>query len=369
MSIPAALIQRPGLVRAAMYSRFIDAYGQQGAAILPEGTREVPQTLVDAAFWILSHSPNAKLRPGVIKRVRAWALDLRRVGFPSAEFPAVANMLADASAADSQSREILVAVAETMRTAVEEADLAGIPAASAAQITEVAPAGGTDSGVTIVQLEAGIQVDYAPGQVLPVMQVGRQGVWRGLAPALPSNSFGQLEFHVDGEIEPEAGTYLTLGAARGPSPVLDCEQAMIAAVGTGWAAAKAMLFGILERETRPDVHLLIGADTTDELYDLRTIGALNQAHDWLTVTCAVTDGEDAGPAQEAGLNHVWAPLSAFLAGAGTWWGREVVLCGTKARTDELVRSLHAAGAERAQNGITVVAHDAQFDWTTPPDEG
>lgn len=413
MSTPAPLVNEPVRVRAALYDRFKQAYSDKGAALLPEGAVLMPQLLIDAASWILTHSPTPDLPPGVTHRLHAWALDLRRIGFPSAEFPTVAGMLADVAEFDANARAVILAAAEEMRRAAADADEAGIPAASAAQVMEISRdgahrqgqvsiRGGGDAGVRVVRLESGMPVDYLPGQVLPVMQVGRQGVWRGLAPAMPSNSLGQLEFHVDGEIDPQVGSYLTLGAARGPSPALDGKRALIVAAGSGLAAAKSLVFSLLERETRPQVHLIVAAESPADFYDLPAFAVLAKAQDWLEVTRAVEndtvdtegtttdtdtgDADGAGRARGAGheagavgadassaeravaeLPQIWAPLTKLVAAPGIWWDRDVVLCGTQARTDELHNALLQAGAGAQTGEITVIAHDAAPDWTSPPE--
>ena len=420
MSTPAPLVNEPVRVRAALYDRFKQAYSDKGAALLPEGAVLMPQLLIDAATWILTHCPTPDLPPGVVRRLHAWALDLRRIGFPSAEFPTVAGMLADVAEFDTNARAVILAAAEEMRRAAADADEAGIPAASAAQVMEVnrdgahrhgraSKRGGGDAGVRVVRLESGMPVDYLPGQVLPVMQVGRQGVWRGLAPAMPSNSLGQLEFHVDGEIDPKVGSYLTLGAARGPSPALDGKRALIVASGSGLAAAKSLVFALLERETRPQVHLIVAAESPADFYDLPAFAVLAKAQDWLEVTRAVehdTADADTGDADGAGgpdgarggrgagagggrgagqsagavgadgsgaeravaeLPQIWAPLTKLVAAPGIWWDRDVVLCGTQARTDELHNALLQAGAGAQAGEITVIAHDAAPDWTSPPE--
>ena len=137
MSTPAPLVNEPVRVRAALYDRFKQAYSDKGAALLPEGAVLMPQLLIDAASWILTHSPTPDLPPGVVRRLHAWALDLRRIGFPSAEFPTVAGMLADVAEFDANARAVILAAAEEMRRAAADADEAGIPAASAAQVMEV----------------------------------------------------------------------------------------------------------------------------------------------------------------------------------------------------------------------------------------
>lgn len=346
MSIPVALVDAPAPIRAALFDTLTREH-PDAAALFPQGAREVPQQLLDAAVWTLTHSPSPEIPEGVAARLEAWALDLRRLGIPPAQFVEVAGMLADVASLDDAPRATLLAAAERMRAAAEAADLAGVPPAHAALITEVVPAT-ADGRVRIARLEAGSAVTYAPGQALPVMLPGEQGVWRGLAPATPANDFGQLEFHVDrGAVVP--GSYVTLGAPRGASPALDVD-ATIVAVGTGLAAAKALVFDVLSREpaARQCVQLFI-APGASSFYDLPTFAALAASQPWLEVHCVV---EGDVPAGTCGLPVVQGPVTPEHVA-----GRAVVVCGGAGDVDKLARALP---------GATVLAHDAGWDWSSPP---
>lgn len=353
MQIPAALTADASRVRAAVFERLVGAYGPAAAGMFPEGASQVPQVLLDACVFTLTHSHTPELTDAVAERMRAWALDLRRVGFPAAEYPAVAGMVADASGADDDARAALIAAAEVMREAAEAADLAGIAPAVAAQVTDVTQ---TLSGVALVRCESGMPVAYLPGQVLPAMQVGRQGVWRGVIPALPANGYGQLEFHVPradaGGFDLAVGDYLTLGAPRGAAPRLEGERAVIVGVGTGAAAARALVFSLLERDTRPETHCILAGDAPEDIYDAGTFAALAAAQPWLTVTLAAQrEGEwrkVVTRRASASVERVVAPLGELLADAG-----DVVLCGAESDLAEL-RGL--------VSGAQVVAHDADPGW-------
>ncbi|QPK83068.1 hypothetical protein G7Y29_09540 [Corynebacterium qintianiae] len=232
----------------------------QGAGMFPPASGKVSRELIDALSYIfLSANATGALPDSAVLRLRAWALDLRRFGFPAASYDAFARIVREVLGAGIEARFVLEDAASEMARAATAADLQGVPAAAAARVSSVR----TDNGVDVVRLEAGMPVSYAPGQYLPVMQVGRQGAWRSLAPALPSNPFGQLEFHVDGEITPEVGSYITLGAARGASPRFDAGQLTVVAAGTGAAAAKAIVFHALEMPAPPRTRLALVGDVAD----------------------------------------------------------------------------------------------------------
>ncbi|WP_311356866.1 hypothetical protein [Corynebacterium riegelii] len=348
----------PANVRAEWFQLFIDAY-PQGAALLPQGTTEMPQIALDAVEYVLEHAMHAahagangedspenrnasgpELPEEVTRRLEAWALDLRRTGFPPAEFGAVGGLYGGVVKLEKPQREVLAAAADVMRKASEAADAAGIAPAHVAQVTDVTQA----AGVTVLRLETGSQIEYQPGQVLPVMLSGRPGEWHQWAPATPSNNFGQLEFHA--ELDSDPGDFVTVGAPRGNGVEIGERDVLLVAVGTGLAAAKAIVFDLLERAEKPNVHLII-APGPEGFYDLATLSALAKAQPWLTVTCASADPElDTG-----GLPCVRVPLHMLVEGPGTWWGRDVILSGSEADITPLAETL-------AELDPQVIAHDA-----------
>ena len=318
-------------VSRAWRARFSEAY-PQAEMMLPPGD-EMPPVLMRAALAVLER-PADKVRDDL----KALALDLRRTGFPAEEYPNAVQMLIDEAGADAPE---LIQAAELMRNAASQADVAGVPAATAAQVTSVERRG----GVQVVRLEAGTPVPYAPGQVIPVMSPNRPGEWTGLVPALPSNPLGQLEFHVPGEMQLQPGDWLTLGAARGEVRGDVDRQLLLVAAESGFAAAKALVFHYLEQPDPPEVHLVVGADEPEGFYDTAALDALAKAQDWLDVTWIAE-------------TRVGAPLEQVVSGAGMWWGRGVIVCANEERAVSLAAALEVAGARDVQT----VAPDAAPEW-------
>lgn len=319
---------------------FSEAY-PQAEMMLPPG-REMPPILLRAALAVLER-PAEEVRD----ELKALALDLRRTGFPAEEYPNAVQMLIDASgvgsspAADDADRTALSQAAELMRDTASQADYAGVPAATAAQVTSVAHHG----EVQVVRLEAGTPVPYSPGQVIPVMSPKRPGEWTGLVPALPSNPLGQLEFHVPGDIPLEPGDWLTLGAARGGLREAADKRLLLVAAEGGFAAAKALVFHCLEQPAPPEVHLVVGAREPGEWYDTAALEALAKAQNWLDITWIEE-------------SRVGASLEQVASGAGMWRGREVIVCAAQKRAAKLAAALEAAGAQDVQT----VAPDAAPEW-------
>ena len=318
-------------VSHAWRARFSEAY-PQAEMMLPPGD-EMPPILLRTALAVLER-PADKVRD----ELKALALDLRRTGFPAEEYPNAVQMLIDEAGADAPE---LIQAAELMRNAASQADVAGVPAATAAQVTSVERRG----GVQVVRLEAGTPVPYAPGQVIPVMSPNRPGEWTGLVPALPSNQLGQLEFHVPDEMQLQPGDWLTLGAARGGVRGDVDRQLLLVAAEGGFAAAKALVFHYLEQPDPPEVHLVVGADEPEGFYDTAALDALAKAQDWLDVTWIAE-------------TRVGAPLEQVVSGAGMWWGRGVIVCANEERAVSLAAALEVAGARDVQT----VAPDAAPEW-------
>ena len=321
-------------VSRAWRARFSEAY-PQAEMMLPPGD-EMPPLLLRAALAVLER-PAEEVRD----ELKALALDLRRTGFPAEEYPNAVQMLIDEGADAEADRTALSDAAELMRDTASQADYAGVPAATAAQVTSVARHG----EVQVVRLEAGTPVPYSPGQVIPVMSPKRPGEWTGLVPALPSNPLGQLEFHVPGDIPLEPGDWLTLGAARGGLREAVDKQLLLVAAEGGFAAAKALVFHCLEQPDPPEVHLVVGAREPGEWYDTAALDALAKAQNWLDITWVAQ-------------SRVGASLEQVASGAGMWWGREVIVCAQQERAVSLATALEVAGAQDVQT----VAPDAAPEW-------
>lgn len=409
-----ALLNDETLSRSTLWTHFVAEF-TQAPGLFPVGVTEVPHEMVcvpakalsraagnvsgcDVSPWGFdaAHTSSVEdapepedgpeldqeaLNEASLTGLRAWALQLRRTGFPATELPRAAEIYIDVineligRHLGDETADAIRRGANTMKEAIEQADLDGVPPASAAQVMAVAEASASSGSPSaadtrIVRLETSTPLEYAAGQVIPVMQADRQGVWNSLAPALPPNELGQVEFHVRDELEVEVGDHVTLGTAYGPVPFPEdstslSERVLLIADGTGLAAAKAMVFELMDRPERPQVELMIGVEHEDEFYDLQTFASLASsaaARDWLTVTCVaeqVMDPESSeAPAVCEGLRRVWAPLEHLAAATGTWWSRRLILCGSTARCTLLADALREAGAPAP----LVIAPDAEPDW-------
>lgn len=224
-------------------------------------------------------------------RLSPTALDRRRLGLPPETYEELVDPLGEALLRALWDRpgdveplwEEMAQGLHAMAEIAREADLAGIPAATAAQVigvTELEGSGsdGSDSndgGLLAVHLEAPMPVEYLPGQSLPVLvpgPYGERGEWHELTPALPSNRFGQLVFYVPSWWRwPEVGEYWTCGTARGEQFVFPDEEE-VDATGSRLAGVRAAVFGGVDKR----VALVV---------DVRepALTSLAGAVDWLTL--------------------------------------------------------------------------------------
>lgn len=269
-------------IRAELHQAFTRRY-PQGATLLPPGASEMPQVILDMAECALTQ-PQEDAEP----KLTEWALDLRRLGFPLGEYEMVAEMLAQVAELSEEDTSALIQAADYMRAVSEEADAAGIPAAYVVQVNDVRGAGCPGDDISIVRAECGTDIPYAPGQRLPVMLAEHPGVWHEWVSAVPANPHGQVEFHVHSQEVPALapGALLVIGASRGEPIPLDGEVLELTAEGTSVAAAKAVVFALLEQPERPRVTLHYLGDTDADRYELPVFQALARVNDWLTINAS-----------------------------------------------------------------------------------
>lgn len=185
-----------------------------------------------------------------------------------------------------------------MGDAAREADLAGVPPASAMEVIGVLPLF-DDTGIAYwsVYLSSSVPVEYEAGQTFPVLRPeiataaraeGVDPLWDTLAPAIPPNDFGELVFFlpaealtsgVDNAQIPQVGDYWTLGHASGEPVWLSCT---VDARGSALAGVRAAVFAAAERGAGVNVELLVDAAGSHE----PGLRALADASHWLRLTQA-----------------------------------------------------------------------------------
>lgn len=230
--------------------------------------------------------------------------------------------------------------------------------------------------VTVVRLETTSPLDYAPGQFLSVGSSILPGHYEWLAPSIPANDHGQIEFHIF--LDPLGGdssqlmSYLSAAHADDwwligpPSPHSETREfptgdRLFIALGTGLAPARAVLLDQLMSGTQTRCHLFLAADYPGELYDLLGLWHLAASSPWLSVAPITKNEDDAwwvaptehsAPPRGLHLEEVGEPGD-VISGYGSWADRDVVIFADASTIDSapaVKDKLVAAGtpAERIQ---------------------
>lgn len=202
---------------------------------------------------------------------------------------------------------------------------------------------------------------YAPGQSVSVECEQRPRVWRFYSPANAPRADGTIDFHVrliDGgavssvlarkvpvgarlRLGPAVGT-LTLDGASG-------RDLLLAAGGTGLAPLKAMVEQVASLPAPPRTHLVFGARTPGELYDLPALEKMAAQWPWLTVTPAVSG--------EPGFVGERGTVADVIGRIGRVSACEAYVCGSSAMVAATVGRLETIGVPREQ------IHFEDFGWS------
>lgn len=331
--------------------------------------RDTHVDLAPALAWVLERTPVEGGLPGeVTERLRTLGRDHRRHGFPVEAYPAFAEALRHGLCTIIEGEEIdpvrlsaaqrvLAQVCRTMADAAREADLAGEPPATAAEVVAVER---RSRRLSVIRLESGLPLSYRAGQHVPVTASYLPGTWRLLSPALPPDEHGQMEFHVQTHGTDSAsqllatarpGDYWTIGTPRGELELQGSRGVVMIAHSTGLAPLRAILFRLLTVENPPRVHLFVCAEYPGELYDLAALWQLSKALSWLSVIPVVEHATDAWwvrstvPAEPRRwlIPRVVEEVGQAVLDAGPWPRYEVLIAGEADKVRPTVETLLAGG--------------------------
>jgi NAD(P)H-flavin reductase len=173
---------------------------------------------------------------------------------------------------------------------------------------------------------------YTPGQSVAVQCEIRPRLWRYYSMANAPRHDGTFDFHVrviDGGAVSSAlarnakvGDRLRLGAPVGTLTLnRNSRRGIILGAGsTGLAPLKAIIEHIASLDEPPQVHLVFGARSATDLYDLADLEKMAAHWPWLTVTPAVSGepeyrGETGTVADVIGRRVPLADQDAYLCGS------------------------------------------------------
>lgn len=352
----------------------------EARAVFSQDLSQAHLELPRALAWVFDRSqPGEPLSPQVRERVRALGRTHLVHGFPGDVYSVFASAFEQALssiAGDEIPKErvgaastIVREVCEEMAAAAREADAEHEPAAFGGRVATVRT---PTPEAHVVQLECGIPPTYVPGDFLSVRPTHFAGHWLNLAPSVPPNKFGVLEFHVPATLQVTPGEQWLIGTPRHGCALSGDKNALFIVLGAGTAPVKALVFDALERGLTMDMQLVFAADSPAHLHDIFPFAALAAANEELTVTPCVEDltnpaGTQGDPAGAAGLTPVTLPLTTIVAGPGMWWGREIIISAPDERigqASEVREALLAAGAD--EHSIRILTPTPNDQWASSP---
>jgi len=190
---------------------------------------------------------------------------------------------------------------------------------------------------------------YLPGQSLSVESSHQPKVWRYLSPANAPREDASIDFHVQlvsgGMVSAalvrhlRVGEVLRLGSPVGHRLTVDSRSTrdlLLVAGSTGLAPLKAVLEQLIIEGRRRRVHLFHGARTYPGLYDRADLDALAAAHDWLTVTYALSEYSHAPDIQHGSVAEV-------VTRSGNWQDCDAMVCGSPRMIERTVPALAQTG--------------------------
>ncbi|NKY52517.1 FAD-binding oxidoreductase [Nocardia vermiculata] len=216
--------------------------------------------------------------------------------------------------------------------------------------------------LAIVRLQSEEPIPYLAGQYVPVCVPQRPKMWRYLSPAIPTNPYGEIEFHIrgvrDGAVSPGMVAETQVGdiwRIAGPLGALHVDttsrrDVLMIGSGTGIAPLRAQLIDMGRRGDNPRVHFFIGGRYPCDLYDVENMWQLSLSNPWLTVV----------PVCESESNPYWHPhppadppfgmhrrlignLGAVVASFGSWADRQIQIAGSAQMISDTTRALLAVG--------------------------
>ncbi|QBJ95942.1 flavoprotein [Rhodococcus sp. ABRD24] len=293
--------------------------------------------------------------------------DHRKYGVEREHYAAAGNALLDAMREtdsdepwspdrDAAWRELVALITTTMSDAADADDYPALWEGTVVSHERVL------RDLAVIRLETDSPIPYAAGQYVSVQIPQRPQMWRYLSPAIPSNPFGQLEFHVrrvsGGWVSPAMVNETAVGDRwRIGSPLgglhVDRESGkdvLMIAGGTGLAPLRAQVMDMAQRGINPRVHLFVGGTYPCDLYDIETLWQLSLSNPWLTVVPVTEENDNPwwhpypSPEPPPGLHQrLLGPLGKVVGQFGSWADRQVQICGSPSMVKTTAYALQRAG--------------------------
>jgi NAD(P)H-flavin reductase/hemoglobin-like flavoprotein len=192
---------------------------------------------------------------------------------------------------------------------------------------------------------------YEAGQYITIQTARWPWIWRPFSVANAPREDGLLRFHVralpagwvSGALvrHVKIGDTLLLGHAAGTMALEPDSDRPILCVagGTGLAPLKALVEDAIGRGLRRDIHLLVGARTQAELYDLADLRVLEARTPWLRVVPVVS--------ADPSFDGLHGALPDVLDRFRDWSGHDVYVAGPAEMIERTVTRLEDLGVPAA----------------------
>lgn len=201
--------------------------------------------------------------------------------------------------------------------------------------------------IAVLTLRPAQRLPYTAGQYVNVQTARWPRVWRTYSIANAPRPDNAIKLHVrsvpGGWVSTtlirntRIGDTLMLGPPVGTMTLPDrsARDLLFVAGGTGLAPLKAIIEQVVVSGRRPNIHLLYGARTAAELYDLPDLIRLESSFPWLRVLPVVSD--------EPGYDGMRGYLPEVMERFHSWSEHEAYVCGPPAMVNETVRRLQLGG--------------------------
>jgi NAD(P)H-flavin reductase/hemoglobin-like flavoprotein len=207
-------------------------------------------------------------------------------------------------------------------------------------------------GTAVVTVRPGIHLDYVAGQYVTVQTSRWPRVWRPYSIANAPRADGTLRFHVravpsgwvSGALvrHTKIGDTILLGPAMG-TMVLDPgsdRDLLCVAGGTGLAPIKAIVERAVESWQRRTIHLIFGARTEGELYDLADLRTLERTHPSVQVIPVLSEAP--------GVDGMHGMIPDVLGRFRDWTDHDVYIAGPAEMIEKSVTALQELGVPPAR---------------------
>lgn len=247
---------------------------------------------------------------------------------------------------------------------VRQAEERGIPAFIQAEVAEVEK---RSRRFSVVRLLAERELPYLPGQYVPVTTNFLPNTWRYACPSIPSNEWGQVEFHIQSDRDDIAsllassrpGDTWSIGTGQGDfgqESVQSGRDLLFISHGIGLAPLRAHMIDLINQAEPPRLHFFVGADYPGELYELTGMWNFAASSPRLSVVPVSVHEKDEWwvQATEAskpprGLHlHQTGSMAKIVTDAGAWADRDVLIAGPEVWARDLRRAMIRRGTPAAQ---------------------